>query len=1195
MFFALNVCAADFEIKKLEIPANGKTGFTLMGTASTGIQFTNILPEIRRMTNANLMNGSGVALGDVDGDGLCDVYFCSLDGASQLYKNLGNWKFKDITGEAGVSCAGQSSTGAVFADLDGDGDLDLLVTSMGGPNACFINDGKGHFTDKTSEAGLLSKWGSSSMALADLDGNGTLDLYVCNYGVSSILRSGGSLSYRTNAKGEPVVQGRNSKRLKIIAGVLYELGEPDILYLNDGHAHFTPVKWSETFVDEQGRPVAETPWDQGLSVILRDLNEDGSPDIYVCNDASMPERIWLNDGHGKFHAASNLEIRKTSHFSMGVDVADFDHDGHEDIFTVDMLSREHVRRMVQHSTMPPQANLVGDIAARFQQRRNVLLAGRGDGTFEELANLAGVSASEWTWACIFMDVDLDGWEDLLVTNGFPHDADDADMRAQISQMGKLSIEQSRRTTLMFPKLETPNCAFKNLRDRTFQETGHDWGFAATAVSNGMALADLDNDGDMDLVVNCMNSGALIYRNETAAPRVLVRLKGGEQNRFGIGARITVAGGPVTQTQVVMAGGRYVSSDEPARVFAAGKDSGKLSVTVDWADGRRSEVGDVPANSTCTISAAGAKPGPKSAARSKPLFTADPGALSYEHQKQPFDEFALQPSLPRKISNAGPVIAAVDLNGDHRDDLIIGGAKGSKTTVFLNENGKLQAAVVPPFEKQCGGDVTALAAYHSASNRMTVIQAQTNYEDPGTPSKIEVLEVVGGQWTVAQTIEVPVAVGSLALGDIDGDGDLDLFIGGRCVPGQYPRAAASFIYRNNKNVFTVDAENSGRLREIGLATGGVFADLNGDGSPELIVACEWGPIRVFANAHGALSDASTTWKTEGSRGLWTFVTTADVNGDGLPDIVAGNWGRNTLYASRLASEVALVHGDFNGDGRETMIEAYRTAPAQKFVPFLQLDVNAKAMPWLTAAFPTHTAFGKASVEEVLGERRSKAQTLAANCFDSSVFINRSGTFERQALPVAAQSTQANAAVVGDFNADGRDDLYLAQNFFAVRDEDERLDAGRGLMLFGGKDGTFIADSLTNGVAVYGQQGACALIDLNGSGTEQLITTQNSAAAQLFRAESRPTLRVLLAGNAPNFDAVGAVIRLKQNGAFGGGRMIQCASGPVGQSSFTQTFARAGVSVIEVRWPGGKTVEYSLAEGMDSVLIDESAGLTQLRAK
>ncbi|MDB6036815.1 MAG: Repeat protein [Verrucomicrobiales bacterium] len=1179
-----------FTIAKLSVPSGGKAGFTLMDGSQTGVQFTNLLPASRWVTNINLVNGSGVALGDFDEDGLCDIYLCSLAGSNVLYKNLGNWTFKDVTAEAGVGCANQTSTGAVFADLDGDGHLDLLVTSLGGPNACFMNDGKGHFTDRISEAGLVSKWGSTSMALADIDGNGTLDLYVCNYGATSILRSGGTVSYGKNSKGEPVVLGRNSKRLKIINGVLIEAGEPDILYLNDGHAHFTPVQWSDTFMDESGVPVAEAPWDQGLSVIMRDLNNDGFPDIYVCNDMLSPDRIWLNNGKGKFRAAPALTIRKVCYSSMGVDVADIDRDGHDDIFVADMLSRDHQRRMVQQSLVTLQPNSTADIQARFQIGRNVLLCGRGDGTFAEIGNYSGIAASDWTWTCAFMDVDLDGWEDLLVTNGFEYDANNTDVRVQIEGMKNLSVNARRQTMLLFPRLATPNCAFHNLHDRRFEEVGQKWGFDAKDVSHGMALADLDNDGDLDLVVNCMNSGALLYRNETSAPRIAVRLEGGQRNTRGIGARITVSGGPVIQSQVMIAGGRYVSSDDPMRVFAAGSSTNVLSVLVDWPSGIRSEITNLPANSMCVIQEKGTtKRVPLT--EHQFLFSADPSGLNYRHEAVEFDDFSRQPSLPRKLSQIGPVIVVKDLDGDGFEDLIIGAGKGGRTAVLMNRNGKFQVAQPKIWEAAASSADTAIAAFRKTDRVTTIIQAQSNYEEVGGRSTIHVIEVENGQWYEVQTLEIPfVMVGSITLGDVDGDGDLDLFLGGRCIPGEYPRAASSFLYRNNGGTFELDRASSDGFRDLGLVTGAIFSDLNGDGYPELIVSLEWGAIRVFSNKKGIFEDATASFNLARDRGLWSFVTTADLDGDGKLDILAGNFGLNSLYHSRMASEVALFHGDFNGDGHESMVEAYRAGQGA-FLPFRELTANARSLPWLNTLFSSHASFGATTVEKMIAGR-TNAAVLTANCFETSMFLNRGNSFERYALSSAAQYSPAMSGVVADFTGDAREDIFLAQNFFAVRPEDERLDSGRGLFLRGSGAGKFAPNTLTSGIASYGQQGAAVSLDFENNGHTDLVVSQNSGSTDLYRNQgSGERMRLRLLGQVPNRDAIGATVRVRRGVSWGGIQEIHCASGPIGQSSFVQSIPTTPPdSIVRVVWPSGITNDYPLPANAHSIVVEQGAGLT-----
>ncbi|OLD42899.1 MAG: hypothetical protein AUI63_08275 [Gemmatimonadetes bacterium 13_1_40CM_2_60_3] len=671
--------AEGYRVARLPVPATGRSGFVLMPSETTGIRFTNSLPETRAMINQNLLNGSGVALGDYDGDGLCDIYLCDLGGTNVLYRNLGGWRFRDVTAETGTACPNQASTGAVFADLNGDGWLDLLVTSMGGPNACFLNDGHGHFSNVTAAAGLVSRLGSTSMALADVDGDGSLDLYVANYGVTSIIRSGGALNVTTEADGRTVVRGRYAQRIKIVDGMMYELGEPDVLYLNDGKGKFKPVSWTDgTFLDENGKPLASAPWDQGLAVLFRDINQDGFPDIYVCNDAFTPDRCWINDGHGRFRALPTLALRQTSYFSMGADFADIDRDGYDDFLVVDMQSRQHQLLLTQKGNLHPQPRIPGDLTTRFQTRRNTLFHARGDSTFIEIANFSGVAGSEWSWSCIFLDVDLDGWEDILVANGFHHDVDDVDTKERIARMGRLSLEESRRTMLLFPPLDTPNLAFRNQRDLTFSEMSKEWGFDSKQVSNGMALADLDNDGDLDVVVNCLNGAALVYRNESAAPRVAVRLRGKSRNTQGIGARIKVLGGPVTQSQEVICGSRYMSGDDPVRVFAAGSST-NLTIEVKWRSGARSVVRNCQPNHLYEIDEAGAVEAPRTSpgkeAEKPAMFEDVSQRLGHKHHQQECDDFARQSLLPNRLSQLGPGVAWFDLERRTTRNLSKRSAKG----------------------------------------------------------------------------------------------------------------------------------------------------------------------------------------------------------------------------------------------------------------------------------------------------------------------------------------------------------------------------------------------------------------------------------------------------------------------------------------------------------------------------------------
>jgi len=586
----------------------GQAGFTALPPAVTGIAFTNTLPETRHLTNQILLNGAGVTLGDVDGDGLADIYLCCADGANALYRNLGDWRFTNITASAGVACRSLTSSGAAFADLEGDGDLDLIVNTVGNGTRVFFNDGQGRFTPAATV--LNPGKGGMTSALADLDGDGFLDLYIANYRTSALMdMPNARATFRTvsgrqvleTVNGRPLTDPDLTNRFTIgPRGAIEENGEADVLYRGLGGTNFAAVPFTEgAFLDEDGRPLAAPPFEWGLTAAFRDINEDGLPDLYVCNDFQTLDRAWLNLGGGRLRLIPRLAVRKNALFSMAVDFADVNRDGHLDFFTLDMMSREHAQRMRYLGDRNPPVFTPGVYDDRPQFGLNMLFLNRGDGTYAEIGQLAGIEAAEWAWSCAFLDVDLDGWEDLLAVNGMERAARDMDVVEYLKRlratrrMTDVEIFRERRA---FPRLATANLAFRNCRDLTFAETGAEWGFDWRGVSQAMALADLDNDGDFDVVVNNLNAPPLILRNDSPAARVAVRLRGRPPNTRGIGARVRVTGaGLPLQTQEIIAGGRYLAGDDAMRVFAAGAETNRLSLEVLWRSGRRSVLTDASAN------------------------------------------------------------------------------------------------------------------------------------------------------------------------------------------------------------------------------------------------------------------------------------------------------------------------------------------------------------------------------------------------------------------------------------------------------------------------------------------------------------------------------------------------------------------------------------------------------------------------
>lgn len=1200
--------AAGYRSAPLPVPASGRTGFLAVPPATTGITFTNHLSDAAAGKNRILENGSGVALGDVDGDGLCDIYFCAIDGSNALYKNLGNWKFVDITQSAGVACPGQHSTGAVFADVDGDGDLDLLVNSIGGGTRLFLNDGKGHFTESTN-SGLLRKYGATSMALADVDGDGDLDLYVTNYRTTNYKDNPPDAKPEIRlVDGKPVVspEDRFSVWLtKDKANVaLVEKGEPDVLYLNDGHGHFTPVSWTNgAFLDEQGKPLSRAPLDWGLSVMFRDLNGDGAPDIYVCNDFLLSrDRVWLNDGHGRFRAMPTLARRNMSMSSMSVDFADINRDGLTDFFVADMLSRDHILRQTQQQNMFKGAvDLpVGDRNFSPEIPRNTLYLNRGDCTFAEIAQLSGLEASEWSWSAIFLDVDLDGYEDLLISNGNNHNVLDADTAHELTRQGP---KPGVSPLLKYPRLETASLAFRNRGDLTFEETGAAWGFNAVGISQGMALADLDNDGALDVVVNNLNRGPTLYRNETIAPRIAVRLNGLPPNKNGIGANIRVEGGPVPQSQEMICGGRYLSGDQPLRVFAAGSLTNVLTISVTWRNGKQSVVRNAHANRIYEVDEAQAakvqtaNPSGQLLPTNSPTLFADVSPLlDHTNEDEGFDDFARQPLLPTRLSQLGPGAAWFDLDNDGWDDLILGGGRGGRMAVFHNNrNGSFSLianSILAPALKR---EQTTVLGWRTVDGAL-LLAGSSNYADGQTnEAALQIYDFQKNSLADGWHGQLA-SIGPLAMADIDGDGALDLFAGARVLPGRFPEPASSRLYRNDHGRFRLDLENSRRLQNIGMVSGAVFSDLDGDGYPELVLACDWGPIRVFHNDHGKLTEATEQLGFGSYLGRWNGVAVGDFDGDGRMDIIASNWGRNTKYQSHLHAPLHLFYGSFNGEIGVQPIEAYYDDGLKKIVPWAGFDSMTAALPFVSGRFPSYRAYGNASVEEVLGEAFKTAQDLRVTTLDSMLFLNRGDHFEARPLNLEAQFAPAFGLAVGDFDGDGNEDVFLSQNFFGTEPETSRYDAGLGLLLKGDGTGRFEPIGASeSGIRIYGEQRGCAAADFDGDGRLDLVVTQNRAQTMLYHnLKAKAGLRVRLKGVPENPLGIGALLQLIVNGRKGAAREIHAGSGYWSQDSAVQVLAGANAPAkLWVRWPGGKSFIIDVPPGAAEIQVGIDGEVKRLK--
>lgn len=1172
----------------------GAPGFTLLDPARTRIDFVNTIDDGALLENRILANGSGVALGDYDDDGWTDVFFASINGKVALYRNLGGWRFEDATEEAGLARTDRHYTGTSFADFDGDGDLDLLVAAVGAPLTLYRNDGAGRFTDATGEAGLSEPRGGSTLALADVDGDGDLDLYVSNYKsrfaadlFSPQERSFDQVVQRTGDGFEVAPRFREHFRVRVDTFnrvvLKEERAEPDWFFLNDGAGHFERVPLtSGRFLDHTGAPLTEEPEDFGLAARFHDLNGDGAPDLYVCNDFEGADRVWINDGSGTFREAPPTAVRTTSLSSMGVDFSDLDRDGDPEILVVDMLSRDHRRRMKQ---VPPGASLAkapGGVAAVLQVPQNVLLLNRGDGTFGQIGDFAGVSASEWSWTPIFLDADLDGHEDLFVSNGYRWEATNADVleEAKLDVTGVPWEEEMQR----YPRLETPNVAFRNNGDLTFEDVTEAWAFGAEDdISHGMAAADLDNDGDLDLVANRWDSPAALYRNEAGAPRLAVRLRGRAPNTQAVGAVIRVSGGPGgDQRKEVTAGGHYLSGSDPLYAFAAGS-ARELTVTVRWRDGTITEVeGAKPGRLYEIRQDAGtvAPPHPPAPAP-QPFFVDASGQLGgHRHEESGYDDFVRQPLLSEMLSRSGPGVSWADVDGDGWDDLIVAGGRDGRPALFLNRQGILRPA--PLGLPKTGFEGTAVLPW-TENGRTRLLVGQSNFEHGGGVLPLTSLAPVAAVDLSAalrgsgafQPITPPdsASVGPLALADVDSDGDLDLFVGARTIPGRYPQPATSKLFRNEGGRLVFDEANRGPLEAVGLVSAAVFSDLDGDADPDLLLARDWNSILVLRNEGGRFRDASRELGLADLLGRWNGIATGDLNADGRPDIVVTGWGRNTHRHATPERPIYLYSGDFDRDGTIDPVLAQQVDALGGIAPLQSLSRLSIAIPSVRRRAGTFARFAESTAEQVVGPYLARAERLEARTLEHTLLLSRTdGGYDVRPLPPEAQRSAAFSSAIADFDGDGHEDLFLAQNFFSTENGAPRIDAGTGLWLRGDGSGRLRALSpAESGVRAYGEQRGAALADFDGDGRLDLALAQNGAETRLYRnVRAQPGLRVRLRGPARNPTGVGAVVRaVYKGGGLGPAREVQAGSGFWSQNSPVQVLGDADrIAAVEVRWPGGE---------------------------
>jgi len=1188
----------------------GQTGFQQLSPSQTGVAFENTLTRESIARNRNYTNGSGVAVGDVNGDGWADLYFGQMDGPNRLYLNEGGGDiaFREATESAGIAHENVYTTGVALADVDGDGDLDLLVGTMSNGLALYHNDGTGQFKRATNSGLDTTGTGTTTLTLADIDGDSDLDLYVTNYREQTV-EDLYDPSERTFKKTVQKTGENADEPYKLISpfdeyyDLFYprqspdrrEVGEQDALYLNDGDGTFTKVTdVEERFQTHDGAPKGlEEDW--GLAAKFQDLNDDGWPDLYVCNDFWTPDRVWINQRDGTFRAAGPHVMRNFSFSSMAVDFSDLDADGHLDFFVTEMLGakrKNRARQQVSFDPVDPEA---------VQYMRNSLYVGRSDDTFAEITYFSDTEATGWSWGTRFLDVDLDGYEDLLVNTGHTHDVLDLDTQREVARRVQNDASVEKNLIFQYPSLPLANQALKNEGDRTFTETSTEWGFSGKDISHGLATGDFDRDGDLDLVRTRLEDPAALYRNTATQPRIAVRLRGTPHNTRAIGATIRLTGGPVPQTRQMEAGGDYLSSSAPMVVFAARTDASHR-LTVTWPDGTTTTVDTVRANRVYEVEQQLVEnSGPPNTSNATdtgsvqtPIFKDVSGRLDHQHTESSYDDFRYQKLLPLKLSRLGPGVSWLNMDGEGSADLFIGSGKGGQLGIRENQGDtQLTPRTGGPLTEPAPGDQTTILGWH-ANDALHAVVGLSNYEQlsEGSVSTSEAASmpsalhyrIEGTDTTLVQEFQgILSTTGPLAAADYTGNGRLDLFVGGRVKPTSYPESARSRLYTNQGGTFQVDLANP----EMGLVTGAVFVDYDGDGDQDLLASRAWDSLVLLENENGRFRNVSGEVGLADHKGWWNGVATGDFNNDGRPDVIATNWGLNSRYQLEDGRPLKMFYEDFDGDRRPEIIESHYEPEVQGYVPYGPLTNFARTIPSLRQRVGSHTEYATATVTEIAGRPLEALSSKEVTTLRHTLFLNTEDGFVARPLPLRAQYAPAFYAGVADYDNDGNEDLFLSQNLFALPKLVPRQDAGRGLWLRGDGTGHFTPiGGSRSGVKVYGEQRGAALGDVNRDGRVDLAVSQNGGPTKLYQNQtSERGLRVVLRGPPENQDAFGASLRIVYaDDSKGPRRSVQAGSGYWSQNSAVQVLGMAKEpSRLEVAWPGGKQKTVALEPDQHRVVV------------